>query len=62
MADKKPKGPLLQVKEENQLSGTKKTQHVYSGKVGNVPIGNVVAENKTKARKKLLTIARKLLK
>ena len=65
MAAKKKKkkasaGPLLKVKEEGAIAGGK--NRMYSGSIGSYEIGTVVAANKTAGKKKLLTLARKLLK
>ena len=51
---------LFTVKEGGALAAGK--GRLYTGYVGGFEIGTVVAPNKTAGRKKLLTIARGLLK
>ena len=60
MASKKSTKELFTMTEGGAIAGTK--GKLFSGKVGGFDIGQVVAPNKTDGRKKLLAIARKLLK
>ena len=61
MAAKKKKGRELFRMEDKGPTADRKS-HLYCGYVGGHDIGCVVAANKTAARKKLLNIARQLLK
>jgi len=54
------KKSLFRVTEKGQTADNK--GRIYEGHVGSHNIGQVVAKNMTAGRKKLLTIARKLLK
>ena len=58
---KKSSKELFTMAEGGPIAGTTKNR-LYSGKVGGFDLGTVVAANKTAGRKKLLTIARGLLK
>ena len=60
-AKKKSGGALFKMKDEGKVAGSK-SQRLYSGSVGNHQLGTVVAGNKTLGRKKLMSLARKLLK
>ena len=52
---------LFKMTEGGPIAGNGKSR-MYTGKVGGFEIGTVVAPNKSAGRKKLLSIARGLLK
>jgi len=59
---KKPNGTKTLFRMEDKGVTADKKGSLYHGYVGGFALGAVVAPNKTAGRKKLLAIARKLLK
>lgn len=60
MATKKSSKELFTMTEGGPIAGTK--TRMYTGKIGGFDLGTVVANTKAAGKKKLLTIARGLLK